>query len=443
MINFLKPAEHKARISNSDIEMSYTQNRIKVFIGIFVGYAGYYLVRKNFSLAIPELLQEGYTKGQLGIVLSAIAISYGLSKLLMGSISDRSNAKYFLPLGLLLSAIVTIVIGVFPWATSSITIMFVLMLLNGWLQGMGWPACGRTMVHWFSIKERGAKIAFWNIAHNIGGGLIGPLAIAGLYLFGDWHSLFYFPAIIVLVVVVVVFLLMRDTPQSEGLPPIEEYKQEDYENYSGSTETELNSKDILFNNVLNNKMLWYIAFANAFVYLIRFGVIDWAPTYLSEVKGFTAEESSWTYFAYEYAGIPGTILSGYLSDKVFKGKRAPVSIIYLVLVLIALCVYWLAPSNFYYLDTIALISIGFLIYGPVMLIGLHALDLAPKKAAGTAAGLTGLFGYVGGVMIANIAIGYLVDNFGWDSGFILLIGAGVLAILFLLLTLNHQTPKNE
>ena len=78
-----------------------------------------------------------------------------------------------------------------------------------------------------------------------------------------------------------------------------------------------------------------------------------------------------------------------------------------------------------------------------MLIGLHALDLAPKKAAGTAAGLTGLFGYVGGVMIANIAIGYLVDNFGWDSGFILLIGAGVLAILFLLLTLNHQTPKNE
>ena len=443
MLNFLQPAEHKSRIADEDVDKTYSRNRIKVFAGIFLGYAGYYLVRKNFSLAMPQLIEDGYSKGQLGIVLSAIAISYGLSKLLMGSISDRSNPKYFLPLGLLLSAIVTLIIGLFPWATSSITIMFVLMLFNGWFQGMGWPACGRTMVHWFSLKERGAKIAVWNVAHNIGGGLIGPIAIAGMYLFDDWHSLFYFPAMITLVVVVVIFFLMKDTPQSEGLPPIEEHKHEHYLGYSESMEKELNSKDILFNNVFNNKILWYIAFANAFVYLIRFGVIDGAPIYLSEVKGFSSGESSWTYFAYEYAGIPGTLLCGYLSDKVFKGKRAPVSILYLVLVLIAICVYWLAPSNFYHLDTIALISIGFLIYGPVMLIGLHALELAPKKAAGTAAGLTGLFGYVGGVMVANIAIGFLVDNFGWDSGFMLLLGAGVLAIFFLLLTIKHQNKANE
>ena len=86
MINFLQPAKHKSRIPDKDVDKAYAENRIKVFAGIFIGYAGYYLVRKNFSLAIPELLQEGYTKGQLGIVLSAIAISYGLSKLLMGSI---------------------------------------------------------------------------------------------------------------------------------------------------------------------------------------------------------------------------------------------------------------------------------------------------------------------------------------------------------------------
>ena len=114
MLDFLRPAEHKSRIPDKDTDKTYTQNRIKVFAGIFIGYAGYYLVRKNFSLAMPYLIEEGYTKGQLGIVLSAIAISYGLSKLLMGSISDRSNPKYFLPLGLLLQLMpMSKVVGVF------------------------------------------------------------------------------------------------------------------------------------------------------------------------------------------------------------------------------------------------------------------------------------------------------------------------------------------
>lgn len=183
--------------------------------------------------------------------------------------------------------------------------------------------------------------------------------------------------------------------------------------------------------------------ANAFVYLVRYGVLDWAPTYLSEVKNFSFQDSGWAYAFYEWAGIPGTLLAGWMSDKIFAGRRAPVSIIYLILTLICVVIYWLNPVGNPGIDVAMLISIGFLIYGPVMLIGVHALDLAPKKAAGTAAGFTGLFGYVGGAVSANIAIGALVDAYGWDAGFMLIAAACVMAILLIGLTWNAEKRSVE
>ena len=190
--------------------------------------------------------------------------------------------------------------------------------------------------------------------------------------------------------------------------------------------------------MLNNRLLWAIAIANAFVYLVRYGVLDWAPTYLSEVKGFSFEASGWAYAMYEWAGIPGTLLCGYLSDKVFRGRRAPVSIIYMFLTLLCVLVYWFNPPGNPGIDIAMLVGIGFLIYGPVMLIGVHALDLVPKKAAGTAAGFTGLFGYVGGAVSANIVIGALVDRSGWDAGFALISAACVIAMILIAMTWNAE-----
>ena len=110
----------------------------------------------------------------------------------------------------------------------------------------------------------------------------------------------------------------------------------------------------------------------------------------------------------------------------------------MVLVFVAILVYWYNPPGHPVIDNIALIAIGFLIYGPVMLIGVHALDLVPKKAAGTAAGLTGLFGYfIGASLLANIAMGYVVDNYGWDGGFMMLSVSSLLSIVFLAFTWNQ------
>nr|WP_320120560.1 glycerol-3-phosphate transporter [uncultured Marinifilum sp.] len=429
MIGFLKPAVHKELLSEDKIDPTYKRLRLQVFVGIFLGYAGYYLVRKVFSLAMPDLIALGYSKTELGFALSGVSVAYGLSKFLMGNVSDRSNARRFLTLGLVLSAVTMIAMGLLPVATSSIAIMFILLLLNGWFQGMGWPPCGRVMVHWFSIRERGTKMSIWNVAHNVGGGIIGPLAILGVAIFTDWHSKLYFPGIVALGVAFIAWLLIRDTPQSCGLPNIEKYKDDYPDSYSEKFEEEMTAKEIFMKYILKNRLLWAIAFANAFVYLVRYGVLDWAPLYLEEAKGFSIKESGWAYFAYEWAGIPGTLLCGYLSDKVFKGKRAPVSIIYMILVFVSVFMYWTSQSIV--ANSIALVCIGFLIYGPVMLIGVHALDLVPKKAAGTAAGLTGLFGYMGGALFANIAMGAVVDAWGWTGGFIVLLGACVASIVLI------------
>lgn len=436
--NILKPPAHKASLPDKSIDPAYKKLRWQVFMGIFVGYAGYYLLRKNFSMVMPDLLERGYTKADLGVALSAISIAYGLSKFIMGTVSDRSNARVFLTLGLVLSAITMMAMGFFPFATGSIAIMFALLFVNGWFQGMGWPPCGRVMVHWFSLKERGTKMSIWNVAHNVGGGLMAPLAVAGVTIFGTWQSKLFFPAMVALAVALIAYLLIRDTPQSCGLPPIEKYSGTQAIDYSEVQEKELTTRQILMEHVLVNKMIWYIAMANVFIYLVRYGVLDWAPTYLKEAKGFSLNQTSWAYFLYEWAGIPGTLLCGWLSDKVFNGRRAPATIIYMVLVTIAVIVYWKNPPGNPLIDNISLIAIGFLIYGPVMLIGVHALDLVPKKAAGTAAGLTGFFGYLGGAVFANAAMGYVVDKWNWDGGFIVLVAACILAMLFTALTWKKE-----
>lgn len=439
MFDIFKPALHKARLPENRIDPEYKKLRLQVFLGIFLGYAAYYFVRKNFSFAVKDLQDTlGYSKAELGFAMSAISIAYGLSKFFMGNVSDRSNARYFLATGLILSSLTMIFMGFSPLATSSVTIMFVLLFINGWVQGMGWPACGRVVVHWYSIKERGTAMSIWNLAHNVGGFLVGPLAILGVELFADWHARLYFPGLAAIIVAIISIFLVRDTPQSCGLPPIEEYKNDYPKTYEASQEKEFSAKEIFLKYVLNNKLLWYIAIANAFVYLVRNGIINWAPTFLQEAKHFSASEAAWSASVYELAAIPGTILCGIMSDKLFNGRRAPVTIIYMALTLLAVAVYWLTPGDNQWMVNLALWTIGFLIYGPVMLIGVQALDLVPKKAAGTAAGLTGLFGYFIGDLLANAALGAIVDKSGWDASFEIILLASALAILFTAFTWNKE-----
>lgn len=441
MFSFLKASPPAKRLDDALVDAEYKKLRWKVFAGVFIGYAAYYLIRKNFSLAIPYLIDEyGFTKADLGMVGVALSLAYGFSKFIMGNVSDRSNPKYFITVGLLGSALVSLIFGLVPGVLASIPFMVVLAALNGWFQGMGYPPGAKTMTNWFSVSERGVWWSWWNVSHNIGGGLIGPLAILGLSIFGVWQSLFYLPALIAIVLALIMFWLMRDTPESQGLPPVDEWKGEKVIEKVESAHT-LSSKDIFFKYIIHNKFLWAIAIANVFVYFIRYGIIDWAPTYLKEVKHFTVDKQSWAYFLYEYAGIFGMLASGYLSDKVFKGHRAPPMLFFLVGVLIAIIIYWKNPAGNPLVDNICLVAIGFLIYGPVMMIGLQAADLVPRVATGTATGLTGLFGYLLGSASAGWVMGKLVDLYGWDGGFYALIASCFLGFGFIAFTLLHKPTR--
>ena len=463
MWKLLTPPAYKAEQTGPEADARYKKLRWQVFLGIFIGYAGFYIVRKNFSMAIPMLANFGFDKVELGIVLSMNAIAYGFSKFIMASISDRSNARAFLPLGLVMAAIsMLFMIVPIQWIGAdhkslAILLMAVLNFLVGWFNGMGWPPCGRVMTHWFSIKERGTWMSFWNCAHNVGGALVGPMAVYGAMWFGSWFygadaqryfliGTYAFPAAVAILIALLAYSMIRDTPQSCGLPSIEKWSGSASKNYNEKAEQVLSTKEI-FRIVLSNKFLWYIAFANAFVYMVRYGCLDWAPTILTE-KGIDIKSAGWAYFAYEIAAIPGTIICGLLSDKVFNGRRALPTILFMVLVAVAIVVYWQNIDNVNVVIG-CLIAIGFLIYGPVMLIGVQALDLAPKNAAGTAAGLTGFMGYVlGTALLANIVIGYVAEVAGWNWTFVLLIIACLLSILFMGLTYHEEQylvkqQKNE
>jgi OPA family glycerol-3-phosphate transporter-like MFS transporter len=427
----------------TSIDVEYRRHRRSVYAGIFAGYAAYYLVRNNLALAMPDILAEypQHSKAALGTALTGLSIAYGTSKFLMGSVSDRSNPKYFLTLGLLLSCALMAASGLLKGIYSSLILIIVLQTLNGWVQGMGWPPCGKSMVHWFSTNERGLVVSFWNVSHNIGGALVATFALWGVMLFGDWGAKFYFNAAIAAAVAVVVFFLMRDTPQAYGLPPIEEHRNDFPPDYSTADERTFGYREILVEHVLKNRFLWAIAVANAFVYFVRYGVVNWIPTYLQTAKGFSFQESSVAWALYEWAAIPGTIACGWVSDKVFKGRRAPATMLFMGLTLAAVVVYWLNGNGPLWIDYAALIAIGFLIYGPIMIIGLHALDLVPKKAAGTAAGFTGFFGYVFGSAIAGTGVGWIADHWGWSGVFVTMVACCVLTIAFSAMTLGHRAES--
>jgi len=338
----------------------------------------------------------------------------------------------------LLSSVLMAAFGLFESARATLFTIMLVMVVNGWVQGMGWPPCGKTMVHWFSTKERGLTVSTWNVAHNVGGALVANLALVGVMLFHDWGAKFYFNALIAAIIAVTVGVLLEDTPQSRGLPAVEQYKNDFPPGYSQADERTLGFREIFFQYVLPNRYLWAIAVANAFCYFVRYGVVNWIPTYLETAKGFSFQQSSLGWSLYEYAAIPGTIACGWISDHWFKGRRAPATMLFMSLTLLAVIAYWLNMHGPLWIDYAALIAIGFLIYGPIMMIGLHSLDLVPKKAAGTAAGFTGFFGYVFGSAIAGTGVGWIADHWGWDGVFITMVGCCVLAVAFSALTLGHK-----
>lgn len=424
----LRPAPHVARLPDEQVKRLYPRFRWQILESTFIGYATFYFVRNNLPVVSKEMGEAlSYSKGQIGDMLALTAIAYGVGKFLMGAVSDRSNPRYFMPAGLLLTALCNFLFG----AVSSYGVHLALWTLNGLVQGMGWGPCGRSLGHWYSVRERGTIFAFWNIAHNVGGGLTGLIAAYSTAWMG-WRGAFYVPGVLAILCAVYLILRLRDTPQSLGLPPVEEYRQDYPASGPRDREVELGTRELLLHYVLKNRYLWLFAAANFFVYIARYSMLDWGPTFLKEVKGATLTGGGMSTAIFEFAGIFSTILMGWLSDKA-GGRRGMISMVCMIPVFLAFAGILYTPRGMLWLDLTLFGVVGFFVYPPVMLLGVTGLDFTSKKAVGTAAGFIGLFGYLGRT-VQGKGIGTLAERYGWNAAFWAILVSTFLGILLLSLT---------
>ena len=455
--NFFDPPQAKPLIAKEKIDKVFKSMRFKVFMGSFLGYAAYYLIRKNLSLASADMIAEGLIDKQgVGIAASAVSIAYAFSKFIMGTLSDRSDARKFLTVGLIIGSLVMMSVGFLPFSETSqflnVAMLFVIMLFVGVLSGMGWPPCGRVMAYWFSGKERSFKMSLWNTSHTIGSGSLGLIALLGVGIFADlgieqtWRADFIVPSLFALGLAGFCWWSLRDTPESCGLPSVADWRND----HSGVKSKEkigekVPFKTLLFDYVLKNKWVWMIALANAFVYMVRYGVGDWCPTFLQEAGIMDKAECKVAFSIHNYVGALGTIVCGLISSKLFKGRCAPPTIIFMILVTIGTLIYWqipilaevtgIAAKTWAY---VSLILIGFCIYGPVALVTIQALNLVPKNAAGTAAGFVGLSGYlIGDSLLSKILVGGIADR-SWDMANLTMVIGAALGVVLCVMTLRSE-----
>ncbi len=425
-----RPAPHISEIEDKDeVKKLYGYWRIRILYSMFIGYAFYYFTRKSFTFAMPGMIEElHFDKSQIGMLGSILYITYGISKFASGIISDRSNPRLVMAMGLLLTGLFNIFFGM----SSSLLMFAIFWGLNGWFQGFGWPPCARLLTHWYSQSERGSWWSTWNVSHNVGSALIPWIAGAGLQYLG-WRYAMYVPGAICIFGAFFLLNRLRDTPQSLGLPPVEKFRND----YVGVTkaqidhEQELSTKEILVEYVLKNKYIWLLAIAYFFVYVVRTGINDWTALFMLESKGYSRLSANGFVSLFEVGGFFGSLCAGWSSDYLFGAKRGPVNVIFAIGVFLSILAFWYVPAGNPVLDSILLFLIGFSIFGPQLMIGMAAAELSHKKAAATSTGFVGFIAYIGAAC-AGYPLGKITQDWGWEGFFWALIiccGISILALL--------------
>jgi OPA family glycerol-3-phosphate transporter-like MFS transporter/OPA family sugar phosphate sensor protein UhpC-like MFS transporter len=241
---------------------------------------------------------------------------------------------------------------------------------------------------------------------------------------------FFVPAAIALVAAALLAVFLRDTPESVGLPDAETLEGAGPAPEPAPLPSET-YPTFLLRRVFSNPFIWIASAANFFVYTIRFAVMDWGPTLLKEAKGADLISATWRVAAFEGAGFLGILLTGWLTDRVLRGRASPTCALSMVLCGLSIFALWRAPAGSPWTDAGLLMCTGFFVYGPQALVAVIVVQRSGKHAAATAVGLTSIFGY-GSTVLSGWGLGKLVETRGWDAGFAgLIAAAGVGAGLFL------------
>lgn len=410
-------------------------NRFKMesLLGVFIGYMAYYIVRNNFIFSTPYLKEElSLSATQIGLLSSAMLITYGCSKGFMSVLADKSNPRYFMATGLLLCILVNLCMGF----TTSFYLFVGLVVLLGLCQGMGVGPSIITVGHWFSRTERGRASTMWNVSHNVGGGLVAPVVGAAMNFLGTEHwriAAYIVPGLVAFIAVLLVLKLVKRRPAEEGLPTVEEISHEASVTERVLKKTQERPKDmsaweIFYKYVFKNENSWYLVLIDIFTYMVRFGMITWIPLYLLTVKGLTKGEMGVSFMLFEWAAIPSTLIAGWLVDKYFKGKVMLLP--FMCLIVVFGCVFGYMQSDSVFAITVFATITGCLIYIPQSMVAVQAMEVIPSFALGSAVGLRGFMSYLVGTSMGTTLFGFVVDRFGWDSGFYLIMGGALCCMTF-------------
>lgn len=415
---------------------SFSYWQWRVIICSMIGYSMFYFVRKNFSFAMPVLKDEfGITNTSFGIILTLVGLIYGVSKFLNGFIADRTNARWHMSIGLIVCVICNVLFGFSDkfammvtgsdsamMVTAMVNIMAALLIVNNIFQGTGFSPCNRLMTHWVPPAELATKMSIWNVSHSIGAGLVSVLCGYIISTTGNWRLCFWIPAAIAAFGVVFIILSLRDTPESVGLPELPDTKTalDDNDNAAGY-------KEFVKKMVFRNPVIWALAICDLFVYIVRFAVLDWGPTFLTTGSHpLSPQLAGYTVAIFEVFGCLGMLAAGWISDKLFGGRAQRVCVIEMGLVAICLIGLWLLPADANKVYMLILLALaGFFLYGPQALLGVVASNQATKKAASSAVGLIGLCSYAS-VIFTGAGLGWFSDKFGWDHLFLLMTGVAII-----------------
>ena len=408
------------------------------------GYALYYVIRKNLSIAMPLLGEIGVSKVQLGAFLTAGGIVYGVGRFLNGIVADRNSARKVMAIGLFICSAVNMLFGFSDFivlghsapvvsegtaaAASLVWTMGLVWILNQYFQGMGVGPCIKTLPKWFPPEELSTKQSIWNLSHSVGAGAV--FALCGWLLipaFHSWRLCFVVPAAIAAIGGVAVLFFFKDGPEDVGLSIGDASMSRDSRSPSNPGDDMVNYKSYVSRHVFRNPRLWVIAIADFFVYTVRFAALDWGIVLLMETKGLTLASATTLCFVFEIVGGNlGMVVAGWATDRFFGSRAHRTSVVCMAGAALALAAFWRVPESApLVLKLVPFMMIGFFIYGPQALLGVATTQQATPRAAGVAGGFVGIFSYAS-TILSGIGFGFVAQHWGWNAAYATVLAAAVI-----------------
>ncbi|MFC1568682.1 MFS transporter [bacterium] len=413
--------------SKTDMGLQIKKWQTKMFWMMWITYASFYLGRVNISVAMPGIMNEfGLTKTNMGIVLSALFMMYAIGQFVNGQLGDKLNSRRIIAFGLFTSAVLNIIFGI--WG-GVLGLMVILWGCNGYVQSMGWGPTVKSMANWFPMKVHGKISGRLGTSYILGGALSWFLAGTVIKYWG-WRSTFWVPGIIMAGIAIHWYIRARNAPEEIGLPSVED-QEKGIENANITQDEHIGFRETLKITLLN-PYVWFAGLALFGLNIVRYGFMDWAPTYMFEEQGATISTAAYKAIAFPVAGGLGAIFAGWASDKFFKGRKAPIALIMLLLLSLSCYLYRIVPGSSWQLSLIILLIIGFLTFGPhVIIVAAMPAELGTRKAASSVTGFIDSLGYVG-ASLTGVGTGFLIEKFSWNAAFYFwVIGAIISAVMML------------